>query len=83
MSFSSCSADLGGARLVVTSKSGSSKYFASGGQILRSVQRFGRLSEADEGNWGSWNWVEPMCTARPPIFLHRALHAGGPGPWRI
>ena len=37
--FSSFSTDFRGARLVLTSKSGSSRYFASDGQIFRSVRR--------------------------------------------
>ena len=43
-SFSSSLLDFGGARLVLTSKSSSSKYFVSDGQILRSGRRFGRRS---------------------------------------
>ena len=46
--FSQFLADFGGARLVLTSKSDSWRYFASDGQIFRSV---GRLELILESGW--------------------------------
>ena len=57
--FSSFSIDFGGARLFLTSKSSSSRFFAVDGQIFRSVRPLGLIfgfstvhTSTCDGNWG-------------------------------
>ena len=78
--FSLFSADFRGARLFLTSKSNSSRFFALDGQIFRSVRRLGlifrfspfvhRPGRGGEAKWGIRNQGELMPTPRagPPVL---------------
>ena len=77
--FSSFSVDFRGARLFLTSKSSSSRFFALDGQIFRSVRRLGlifRLFTIRTSTFGGKAWVTEIPGGRSPPESPRGARHG-------